>query len=139
STQWAQDYFSHFNLFFPILSRPHFMHQLTHSPHSLDPLLKKAVDVFGLYYAEPQNFQSSLDAFEECKLLLNVKRDSLSTIQGLLLMCWYAYLTGHHQTSTNLRRQLMSLVKELELYHDPDPCVGLLESEMLRRAFWVAF
>ena len=76
----AESFFSHFNLFFPILSRQHFLHQLQHRPQEMDPLLRYAVLALGCRYAT-QSHEVSAHFFKRSQQVLNASRDSITTLQ----------------------------------------------------------
>ena len=77
---WIQHFFVHFNLIFPVLSRPYFEHQLKQDQLSL--LVKYAVYAIGCRYADNTNSTDRL-LFEHCESLLNLSQDppTLATAQ----------------------------------------------------------
>lgn len=82
---WATYYFNYFNIFFPVLSKPHFMRQLSHRHHqNVDHLLLYAVSAIGSQYSNSDgNNEQSQFYFEKCMAILNTSLDTatLSTVQ----------------------------------------------------------
>ncbi|KAI9495060.1 fungal-specific transcription factor domain-containing protein [Zychaea mexicana] len=145
--EWAESFFAHFNLFFPILSRQHFLHQLQHRPQEMDPLLRCAVLALGCRYAETQSHEDAgAQFFKQCQqqisnttALSHDNNSTLSTLQAVVIMCWYAYLSGDMQTCRTYLHKQVQLVKDLKLHRDPDLSLGIVTMELRRRAFWVAY
>lgn len=54
-------------------------------------------------------------------------------------MCWHAYMIGDMHDCQVYRGCLAHLVNDLKLYRDPDFGLGIVEMELRRRAFWVAY
>ncbi|KAI8098483.1 transcription factor domain-containing protein, partial [Halteromyces radiatus] len=134
--KWATCYFGYFNIFFPVLSQPHFMRQL--SEQTVDPLLLYAVCAIGAKYSENDQ-ETSTFYYERCQCILNMSRDpiTLSTVQALVILCWYSYLLGNMQTCCDLRHRLLQSANDLQLCRDPGSSLGIVDIEMRRRAFWV--
>ncbi|CAO3599823.1 unnamed protein product [Absidia cylindrospora] len=136
--KWTSCYFAHFNVFFPVLSQPHYMQQL--SQQNVDPLLFYAVCTIGAKYSDGDQ-ETSHFLFERCQHLLNMSHDSvtLCTVQALVILCWYANLLAKMQTCAELRQRLNQAVNGLQLFWDPGSSLGIVSVEMHRRAFWVAY
>ncbi|KAI7868597.1 fungal-specific transcription factor domain-containing protein [Spinellus fusiger] len=137
SPSWVQDFFCYFNQFFPVLCRYDFLFTLNYSPESVNPLLKLAVYMVGLYYSKEDNTRECQNSLEQCLILLQTQHASLPTIQALIIMSWYTYLCGKTRICRSLRRQLMYWICDMQL--EQDPAINIPQSEMHRRAFWVAF
>ncbi|KAI7852035.1 fungal-specific transcription factor domain-containing protein [Circinella umbellata] len=148
--EWAESFFAHFNLFFPILSRQHFLYQLQHRPQEMDPLLRYAVLALGCRYAETQKSHEDAGAqfFKQCQQILNTislshdnnnSNITLSKLQAVVIMCWYAYLSGDMQMCRTYLHKQVQMVKELKLHRDPDLSLGIVTMELRRRVFWVAY
>ncbi|KAI9322508.1 fungal-specific transcription factor domain-containing protein [Dichotomocladium elegans] len=137
----VESFFVHFNLFFPILSRQHYLYQLQHQPSNLNPLLRNAVLALGSRYTGSDIYANLY--FERCQRILNATSSpdnvTLSTVQALAVMCWYCYLLGDMHDCRSLRHRLVSMIHDLALYRDPDTSFGIVEMELRRRAFWVVF
>ncbi|KAI9243911.1 fungal-specific transcription factor domain-containing protein [Phascolomyces articulosus] len=152
--KWAESFFAHFNLFFPLLSRQHFLYQLQHRPQEMNPLLRYAVLALGCRYAETQASHEEKEAgaqfFKQChQQILNTTTTTmshdnnsnitLSKLQAVVIMCWYAYLSGDMQMCRTYLYHQVQLVKDLKLHRDPDLSLGIVTMELRRRAFWVAY
>ncbi|KAI8333438.1 fungal-specific transcription factor domain-containing protein [Chlamydoabsidia padenii] len=137
--KWISGYFTYFNNIFPVLSRPHFMLQWSHQ--HIDRLLLNAVYTIGSKYTDDHHQETSTYLFERCQCILNMSCDppTLSTVQALVILCWYSYLMGNMQTCCVLRQRLNGAVQDLLLYQEPGPPLGIVDIEMHRRAFWVVF
>lgn len=87
---WAENFFSHFNFIFPILSRPQFHFQLEHK--ELNPMLKLAVFLLGCRLnnniqdvnQEKLLYQQFNDLFTNASHDDNINAD-LSTVQVILI------------------------------------------------------
>ncbi|ORZ24614.1 hypothetical protein BCR42DRAFT_93378 [Absidia repens] len=136
--KWTSSYFAHFNVFFPVLSQPHYMQQLLQQ--NVDPLLFYAVCTIGAKYSDGDQ-ETSQFLFERCQHVLNMSHDSatLCTMQALVILCWYAHLLAKMQTCTELRQRLNQAVNDLQLFWDHGSSLGIVSVEMYRRAFWVAY
>ncbi|ORZ13572.1 fungal-specific transcription factor domain-domain-containing protein [Absidia repens] len=136
--RWISCYFGYFNVFFPVLSQPHFTRQI--SQQQADPLLIYAVCAIGSKYSD-QGQEASHLLFERCQYILRIPRDTttLSTVQALVILCWYAYLLGNMQLCCDFRQRLNLATNELQLNRDPGSSFGIVAIEMRRRAFWVIF
>lgn len=83
---WAENFFTHFNFMFPILSRPQFHYQLEHE--ELNPMLKLAVFLLGCrlsnkyqdVHQEKILYQQFNDLFANASHDDSMKAD-LSTVQ----------------------------------------------------------
>ncbi|KAI9253972.1 hypothetical protein BDA99DRAFT_443117, partial [Phascolomyces articulosus] len=137
---WANNVFQYFNIFFPILSRQHFLFQLTHQKRSMNPLLRYAIYALGCRYNNPEdrNAQHWFDkAFTLVDHEINV---SLSTVQALAIMCWYSYLSGDIQQCHHLRRQLYRAVYDCNLGQEVTTANhSVVEQEMRRRGLWASY
>ncbi|KAI8332652.1 fungal-specific transcription factor domain-containing protein [Chlamydoabsidia padenii] len=136
--KWISCYFGYFNVFFPVLAQAHFMRDF--SQQQVDPLLCYAVCALGSKYSDGDQDVSRF-FFERCQCILNAPRApiNLSTVQALVILCWYSYLLGNMQTCCELRQLLNQAVHDLQLHRDPGSSFGIVAIEMRRRAFWVAF
>ncbi|CAO3596530.1 unnamed protein product [Absidia cylindrospora] len=136
--RWISCYFGYFNVFFPVLSQPHFTRQI--SQQQVDPLLVYAVCAIGSKYSDHGQNATHL-LFERCQYILRISRDTttLSTVQALVILCWYAYLSGNMQLCCDFRQRLNQATNELQLHRDPGSSFGIVSIEMRRRAFWVIF
>ncbi|KAG0190566.1 hypothetical protein DFQ28_001898 [Apophysomyces sp. BC1034] len=141
SLPWVDNFFGHFNTLFPILSRPHFIHDWAHDPKTIDPLLLLSMYTIGCHYADNKNREDSQYLFKRCQHILNTSFDSptLPTIQALAILCWYAFLVGDMQNSCLLQQQLVHSIHQLNLGSDPQPSIGILQMEIHRRTFWAAY
>ncbi|SAL99159.1 hypothetical protein [Absidia glauca] len=138
SHQWIDNYFTYFNILFPLLSRPHFT--LALSQQKVEPLLLFAVYTLGSKYSDQE---TSNFLFERWQCILNMSHDyppTLSTVQALVMMCWYSYLMGNMQSCSVLRQRLnQAAIYDLHLYQDPGPLMKTVDGEMHRRTFWVVY
>ncbi|RUS27014.1 fungal-specific transcription factor domain-containing protein [Jimgerdemannia flammicorona] len=143
-------FFLHFNLVFPILSRPHFMHQIQNGPASIDPLLLNAVYATGSRYSglAYKDFSQPETAgqmfFDRCQdyLMTQLNQPTVSTVQGLVILCWYLYLVGDAHKCNVYQGIAMRHMFDLNMLCDPehiDPNMDIVETEMRRRCFWVLF
>ena len=66
---WVDSFFTHFNVFFPILARQHFLHQLVHEHESIDPLLRGAVYALGCHFLNPHDRTGRL-WYDKCQALM---------------------------------------------------------------------
>ncbi|ORX54559.1 hypothetical protein DM01DRAFT_1038014 [Hesseltinella vesiculosa] len=112
----------------------------------VDPLLCHAVAALGARCCPTSgpDANPSKPFFDHCLFLLEQPgpRDhasSLSTVQALLLLCWYTHLCGQMQTCAHLRQKLLQANDQLGLHRDPDSSAGLVCMEMHRRAYWITF
>ncbi|KAI8148513.1 fungal-specific transcription factor domain-containing protein [Fennellomyces sp. T-0311] len=137
SLMWANSFFQHFNIFFPILSRHHFLYQLVNSKHTMSPLLRYAVYALGCRYINPEDRTAQM-WFDKARALASHETAALPTVQALAIMCWYAYLAGDLHHCSTLRRQLYRALIESNLNQEPTNC-SVVEQEMRRRALWVAY
>ncbi|KAI8876154.1 hypothetical protein K501DRAFT_262641 [Backusella circina FSU 941] len=137
SDLWIHQFFLHFNLLFPVLSRPYFDCQLQQQDQ-LDPLVKYAVYAIGCRYADSTESTDRL-LFDHCEYLLNTSQDppTLATVQALIIMCWYTYLTADMHKCYSLFHRLESSIHFLGLGYESDQ-FDITQAEMRRRAFWVA-
>ena len=78
---WANNVFEYFNIFFPILSRQHFLFQLIHQKRSMNPLLRYAVYALGCRYNNPEDRTAQLWFEKACSLVDHEINVSLSTVQ----------------------------------------------------------
>ena len=86
---WAENFFTHFNFMFPILSRPQFHHQLEYK--ELNPMLKLAVFLLGCRLSNsPQDVQQEKILYQQYNDLFasashdhSMKAD-LSTVQVIV-------------------------------------------------------
>ncbi|RUS18810.1 fungal-specific transcription factor domain-containing protein, partial [Endogone sp. FLAS-F59071] len=149
SNHLVNNFFHQFNFIFPILSRPHFMHQLQTDPTSIDPLLLNAIYATGSRYSDSlmmrKNFSRPETAgelfFKRCEQLLLTQfgQPSICTIQGLVILSWYLYLGGRTDESYMHRNLAMQHILALNLLRDPeqlDPSMKIVDMETRRRAFW---
>ncbi|KAI8369579.1 fungal-specific transcription factor domain-containing protein, partial [Radiomyces spectabilis] len=143
ATLWADNFFAYFNLFFPILSRPHFMHQLVTQPQKMDPLLRNAVFAIGSHYTKHVHETDcvSRQFFNQCRSMLHLSsgKPTLSSLQALVIMCWYSYLQDDMQTCSELRLTLIACLRELNLGCDPGTSLDTVNVELRRRAFWTSY
>ncbi|GAN04092.1 hypothetical protein MAM1_0054d03551 [Mucor ambiguus] len=142
---WAENFFTHFNFMFPILSRPQFHYQLEHK--ELNPMLKLAVFLLGCRLNNNQQdvqqekilYQQFNDLFASASYDDTMKAD-LSTVQAIVIMCWYTYLAGDMQNCHTLRHYLSVIIHQLKLdYESSNDKQDIYQTEMKRRAFWVSF
>ncbi|KAG2225257.1 hypothetical protein INT45_001481 [Circinella minor] len=123
---------------------------LQHRPQQMDPLLRYAVLALGCRYAETQKSHEDAGAqfFKQCQQILNTTSLShdnnnsnitLSKLQAVVIMCWYAYLSGDMQMCRTYLHKQVQLVKDLKLHRDPDLSLGIVTMELRRRVFWVAY
>ncbi|ORZ10471.1 fungal-specific transcription factor domain-domain-containing protein [Absidia repens] len=139
--QLAEKYFANFNLFLPILSRHHFLHQLVHQPDDMDQLLCYAVCAMGSRYLEHRDDMERL-YFERCLLLfekLKTDEPTIASIQGVIIMCWYTFMMGDFKKCACLRRHLVEYVRRLNLGINADPSLSIVQTEQRRRTFWVIY
>ncbi|CAO3608576.1 unnamed protein product [Cunninghamella echinulata] len=139
--QLAEKYFANFNLFLPILSRHHFLHRLAHFPDDIDPLLCYAVCAMGSRYLEHRDDMERL-YFERCLLLfekLKTEEPTISSVQAVIIMCWYTFMMGDLKKCACLRRHLIDYVRRLNLGKNADPSSSIVNTEQRRRTFWVIF
>ena len=78
---WVNNVFQHFNIFFPILSRQHFLFQLLHQKRSMNPLLRYAVYALGCRYSNPEDRTAQRWFGKACCLVEHEINVSLSTVQ----------------------------------------------------------
>lgn len=86
---WAENFFTHFNFMFPILSRPQFHYQLEHK--EVNPMLKLAVFLLGCRLSNQQQdvqqekalYQQFNDLFASASHDDSMKAD-LSTVQVIV-------------------------------------------------------
>ncbi|CEJ03464.1 hypothetical protein RMCBS344292_17448 [Rhizopus microsporus] len=125
---WSEFYFDHFNYMFPLLSKDHF------NKKDQEPLLKYATCALGALYASSDHHSL---LFQRAQSILHdsATHCALSTVQALIIMCWYTHLTGDLQQCDLLRRQLAHMIEWLQFIQDDTPFT--LESK--RRAYWVAW
>ncbi|CAO3624871.1 unnamed protein product [Cunninghamella blakesleeana] len=139
--QLAEKYFANFNLFLPILSRHHFLHRLAHYPDDIDPLLCYAVCAMGSRYLEHRDDMERL-YFERCLLLfekLKTSEPTISSVQAVIIMCWYTFMMGDLKKCACLRRHLVDFVKRLNLGKNADPSSSIVNTEQRRRTFWIIY
>ncbi|KAI8072264.1 hypothetical protein BC940DRAFT_137714 [Gongronella butleri] len=112
----------------------------------VDALLCYAVAAMGARCINHDNNDEPHDQmyFDQCQWLLEqgVARDhasQLSSVQALVLLCWYAHLRGQMQACASMRHRLGQACDKLGLDRDPEPSVGLVCMEMHRRAYWMVF
>ncbi|KAI9493475.1 hypothetical protein BDB00DRAFT_740439, partial [Zychaea mexicana] len=135
---WANNVFQHFNIFFPLLSRQHFLFQLVHRKHTMNPLLRYAVYALGCRYINPEDRTARL-WFNKAQVLAEHETHvSLSIVQALAIMCWYTYLAGDLQQCSRLRHQLYRAVHDCDLGHEATNC-SVVEQEMRRRGLWASY
>lgn len=136
SLSWVENFFNHFNVIFPILSRPQFTFQLERN--ELNPLLKLAVFTLGCKLGNTHPYGENLMWNQ-----LLVSHDlilvpDLSTVQATLIMCWYTYINGDINKCNFFRHQLCQFINEMNLGYESDN-TNIYYVEMKRRAFWVSF
>ncbi|KAG2193489.1 hypothetical protein INT47_005014 [Mucor saturninus] len=135
---WTENFFNHFNFMFPILSRPQFAFQLERD--ELNPLLKFAVFLLGCRL-ENKDIQQEKVLYQHFLGLSNdfITIPDITTVQAVVIMCWYTYIAGDMVKCYSLRHQLAQLVTEMNLGYESDNSKDIHYVEMKRRAFWVSF
>ncbi|KAG1046853.1 hypothetical protein G6F43_010679 [Rhizopus delemar] len=119
---WSELYFTHFNNLFPLLSQSDFK-------QNNDPLLNFAVCALGSLYGLDRHHSV---LFERAQHILHAStvQYSISTVQALIILCWYSHLIGDAKKCEMLRYQLAQAIDWLQ-------CVP--DVEIKRRTYWIAW
>ncbi|KAG2232296.1 hypothetical protein INT48_009317 [Thamnidium elegans] len=133
---WTDNFFNHFNFIFPILSRPQFI--LEFENDELNPLLNLAVLLLGCRLENDDNYlEQEKILYQQFFLSLDLLSiTDLTTIQAIVIMCWYTYIAGDMVKCHSLRHQLAQLILDLNFTFESD---DIHFNEMKRRTYWVSF